>query len=144
MIRYAEVLVSLAEAMNEKGGYDASDITGYINELRNRVGMPTVEEGEVAKMGLTLDQETLRKIIRHERRVELAFEDLRFADLYRWKDKDGRTEWEVSQQRLSDWETGKVSLYERNYRGPQDTVWPIPQTEIDTGGGILVQHDEWK
>ena len=144
VIRYAEVLVSLAEAMNEKGGYGASDITGYINELRNRVGMPTVEEGEEAKMGLTLDQETLRKIIRHERRVELAFEDLRFADLYRWKDKDGRTEWEVSQQRLSDWETGKVSLYERNYRGPQDTVWPIPQTEIDTGGGILVQHDEWK
>lgn len=55
----------------------------------------------------------------------------------------GKTEWEVSQERLSGWEVGKVSLYQRNFRGPQDTVWPIPQTEIDTNDQ-LVQHDEWK
>ena len=131
VIRYAEVLISLAEAMNEKGGYSPSDITKYVNELRARVGMPSVENAEVAKMGKTLDQETLREIIRHERRIELAFEDLRFEDLYRWKDMEtGKTEWEVSQERLSGWEVGKVSLYQRNFRGPQDTVWPIPQTDL--------------
>ncbi len=144
VIRYAEVLISLAEAMNEQGGYSPSDITRYVNELRARVGMPSVEDAEVAKMGKTLDQETLREIIRHERRIELAFEDLRFADLYRWKDMEtGKTEWEVSQERLTAWEVGKVSLYQRNFRGPQDTVWPIPQTEIDTNDQ-LEQHDEWK
>lgn len=142
VIRYAEVLISLAEAMNEQGGYSASEITRYINELRARVGMPTVEEAEVAKMGMTLDQQTLRGIIRHERRIELAFEDLRFADLYRWKDESGKTMWEVKNMGMKDMQFG-ISVYTRGFRGPQDTVWPIPQTEIDTGGGILVQHDEW-
>lgn len=80
VIRYAEVLLSLAEAMIEKGGYPQAEITGYINEVRARVGMPAVEVVE----GTNLNKEELRAIVRHERRVELAFEDLRFADLYRW------------------------------------------------------------
>src|SRR5699024_4884159 len=80
VIRYAEVLLSLAEAMIEQGGYPQDDITQHINEVRARVGMPAVEEVE----GKNLTQEELRYIVRHERRVELAFEDLRFADLYRW------------------------------------------------------------
>lgn len=143
VIRYAEVLLSLAEAMNEKGGYQPSEITKYINEVRARVGMPSVEDAEVAKMHITLDQSTLRDIIRHERRIELAFEDLRFADLYRWKDSSGKTMWEVKNTGMKDTDFG-ISVYNRGFRGPQDTVWPIPQTEIDTGGGVLVQHDEWK
>ena len=80
IIRYAEVLLSLAEAMIEQGGYSQNEITSYINEVRARVGMPSVESVE----GTGLSKEQLRDIVRHERRVELAFEDLRFADLYRW------------------------------------------------------------
>lgn len=69
--------LSLVEAMIEKGGYPQAEITGYINEVRARVGMPAVEVVE----GTNLNKEELRAIVRHERRVELAFEDLRFADL---------------------------------------------------------------
>ena len=61
------------EAMIEKGGYSQAEITKYINEVRDRVGMPAVEEVE----GTNLEQDELRAIVRHERRVELAFEDLR-------------------------------------------------------------------
>lgn len=88
--------------------------------------------------GTNLTQEQLRQIIRHERRVELAFEDLRFADLYRWG------EWKNSIQRINDeQEFYGYNLYSHQYRGPQDDVWPIPQSEIDTNSK-LVQHDEWK
>lgn len=134
VIRYAEVLLSLAEAMIEKGGYSQAEITPYINEVRSRVGMPAVEKVE----GSGLNQEALRSIVRHERRVELAFEDLRLADLYRWND------WENSVKRMlrdKEWYDG--TCYAHDYRGPQDTVWPIPQSEIDTNKK-LEQHAEWK
>lgn len=52
--------------------------------------MPDVEAVE----GTSLSQDELRKIVRHERRVELAFEDLRLADLYRWG------EWENAVKRM--------------------------------------------
>ena len=75
----------------------------------------------------------------NERRVELAFEDLRFADLYRWN------EFENAQKRmqhdLSFYGFGAVTR--GNLRGGQDLVWPIPQSEIDTNP-MLEQHPEWK
>ncbi len=133
VIRYAEVLLSLSEAMIEKGGYSQAEITKYINEVRDRVHMPKVEDVE----GTGLSQEQLRQIVRHERRVELAFEDLRFADLYRWG------EWKNSIDRMhKEYETYGDGCYERQYRGAQDDVWPIPQNEIDTDKN-LKQHKEW-
>lgn len=135
VIRYAEVLLSLAEAMVEAGSYSQSEITRYVNEVRARVGMPAVEDVE----GTGLTQEELRAIVRHERRVELAFEDLRFADLYRWG------EWQKAMQRMSDDDAkhGFGFWYGFGFRGSQDLVWPIPQSEIDTNP-LLIQHDEWK
>lgn len=133
VIRYAEVLLSLSEAMIEKGGYSQDQITKYINEVRQRVNMPKVEDVE----GKGLSQEQLRQIVRHERRVELAFEDLRFADLYRWG------EWKNAVERMNkEFETYGAGDYERSYRGAQDEVWPIPQNEIDTDKN-LKQHKEW-
>ena len=135
VIRYAEVLLSLSEAMIEKGGYSQAEITKYINEVRDRVGMPAVEEVE----GTNLEQDELRAIVRHERRVELAFEDLRFADLYRWKD------FENAQKRMQEDKSfyGFGAVERNNLRGAQDLVWPIPQSEIDTNP-MLEQHSEWK
>lgn len=133
VIRYAEVLLSLSEAMIEKGGYSQAEITKYINEVRERVHMPKVEDVE----GTGLSQDQLRQIVRHERRVELAFEDLRLADLYRWGD------WKNSIDRMhKEYAEYGDGCYERQYRGPQDDVWPIPQNEIDTDKN-LKQHKEW-
>lgn len=134
VIRYAEVLLSLAEAMIEDGSYTQSEITQYINEVRARVGMPAVEDAE----GSGLSQQELREIVRHERRIELAFEDLRFADLYRWG------EFENAQKRMqNDMSNGFGTVPRGNIRGAQDLVWPIPQGEIDTNS-MLEQHTEWK
>ncbi len=133
VIRYAEVLLSLSEAMIEKGGYSQSEITQYINEVRDRVHMPHVEAVE----GSNLSQNQLRQIVRHERRVELAFEDLRLADLYRWG------EWKNSIDRMNkEYAEYGAGAYTRSYRGAQDDVWPIPQNEIDTDQN-LKQHKEW-
>lgn len=68
--RYAEALLLLAEALNEQG---KSPLTP-LNDVRSRAGLNDITE---------TNKETLRDIIFHERRVELAFENKRFHDLQR-------------------------------------------------------------
>ncbi|GAA5224933.1 RagB/SusD family nutrient uptake outer membrane protein [Membranihabitans marinus] len=68
--RYAEILLNYAEALYELG--DESNASKYLNMIRNRAGLPNYV-GD------------LKEAIRHERRVELAFEQMRWFDLRRWK-----------------------------------------------------------
>jgi len=76
-IRYAEVLLNYAEAcIEENTGSDLVDATTNINLIRARAGQPPLAAG--------LSQTALRKAVRHERRIELAFEDHRFWDVHRW------------------------------------------------------------
>ena len=74
IFRYAEILLNAAEALNEAGHTD--EAYQYVNQVRARVGMP-------AYKGMTQDQ--LRERIQNERRIEFAFEDMRFFDARRWK-----------------------------------------------------------
>jgi hypothetical protein len=71
-IRYAEILLSYAEACIELGEY--SEARTYINKIRTRVGMPDVAGSD----------SELRDKLRHERKIELLFEDQRFIDIRRW------------------------------------------------------------
>ena len=68
--RYAEALLLLAEAQNEQG----KSPLNALNAVRSRVGLGSVSLS---------DQATMRTIILHERRVELAFENKRWHDLVR-------------------------------------------------------------
>jgi hypothetical protein len=72
VLRYSDVLLMLAEAINEQTG--PANAYQYINPVRVRAGL-------VGLSGLT--QEGFRAAIRHERRVELAFENDRWFDLKR-------------------------------------------------------------
>ncbi|WP_430812780.1 MULTISPECIES: RagB/SusD family nutrient uptake outer membrane protein [unclassified Carboxylicivirga] len=139
VIRYAEVLLSLAEAMVQKGDYVYADVTHLINEVRARVDMPSVEEVE----GTALDRDALLALIKHERRVETAFEGLRLFDLYRWKElKQAVDNIEAERSLFSG--IHQYFLYEqRNYRGEKEYVWPIPLAEVDANKNID-QHPLWK
>lgn len=85
IIRYAEVLLSLAEAKAELGTLTQADLDKTINVLRNRVGMPHMQlnppmDPKYAGLGISSDLVEIRR----ERRVELSFENLRYQDLMRW------------------------------------------------------------
>jgi tetratricopeptide (TPR) repeat protein len=71
--RYAEVLLFIAEALNEQGGKTTEALT-YLNQVRTRAGLPNSN---------ATDQLSLRIAIMNERRVELAFENKRWLDLVR-------------------------------------------------------------
>ncbi|HET6767619.1 MAG TPA: RagB/SusD family nutrient uptake outer membrane protein [Chitinophagaceae bacterium] len=75
VIRYADVLLMLAECLNETGnGTLAAD---YLNQVRDRVGLAEIS---------FVDQPQLRTAIKKERRAELGLEGERFFDLVRWGD----------------------------------------------------------
>ena len=69
--RYAEILLNYAEASFELNG-PAADNLDAINQIRSRAGVAQLT-------AITLDK------IRHERRIELAFEGYTFWDLRRWR-----------------------------------------------------------
>ncbi|HRI20947.1 MAG TPA: RagB/SusD family nutrient uptake outer membrane protein, partial [Panacibacter sp.] len=68
--RYAEVLLLLAEALNEQG--KSSEALTYLNQVRARAGLENIASTE-----------DLQDVIMQERRVELAFENKRWPDLVR-------------------------------------------------------------
>jgi hypothetical protein len=73
VLRYADVLLMLAEAINEQGGPNA-DAYEYLNAIRERAGLLPLSG---------LDQESFRTAVLKERRLELAFENHRWFDLKR-------------------------------------------------------------
>ena len=87
--RYAETLLIYAEAKAELGSITQDDLDRSINQLRDRVGMPHLTtsvnftDPNWPDYGYTLSP--LLQEIRRERRVELAGEGFRFADICRWK-----------------------------------------------------------
>ena len=75
VIRYAEVLLTFAEAHLQNSGWDAQ-VTGALNLLRDRCGMPDVPA--------SLSKEEGINFIRNERRIELDAEGHRFDDIRRY------------------------------------------------------------
>ncbi len=91
LIRYAEILLNYAEAVNEYYGPDFSESLGneemspleVLKRIRRRAG---IEAGADNMYGLksNMTQEEMRDAIRLERRLELCFEGFRFFDVRRW------------------------------------------------------------
>lgn len=83
--RYAEVLLNFAEAANEVYGPETVPPGAYISakeavqQVRDRAStsLPAIT---------ATSKEAFRNVVKHERRIELAFEDHRYWDLLRWKD----------------------------------------------------------
>lgn len=73
VIRYADVLLMLAEAINEESG-PTSEAYGYVNAIRERAGLALLSG---------LDKDSFRTAVLKERRIELAFENHRWYDLKR-------------------------------------------------------------
>lgn len=77
IIRLGEVYLNYAEALNEYAGQaEHTEVLKYLNKIRTRAGLPAYEG--------TYSQEQMREMIRHERKIELAWECNRYFDVRRW------------------------------------------------------------
>lgn len=120
IIRYADVLLMAAEALNENGKSTQSLI--YVNQVRARArGSNSAILPDVN----TTDQTAIRNAIYHERRVELALEGHRFWDLIRTNRADAIL--------------GPLGFVKGKHE-----LLPIPQGEIDLAKGSLVQNPGWQ
>lgn len=120
VLRYADILLMYAEVLNEEG--DQQEAVEYVNMIRERAYGDDSQNAEVA------DQDTVREIIRHERRIELAFENHRWFDLLRYGNAV-----EVMNEHLSA-EFGNARMKEHQ------VLFAIPQREIDVSNGMLEQN----
>ena len=116
MMRYAEILLIAAEALNENGKTD--DALKYINLVRARArGSSTRVLPDI----MTADKAILRQKIWQERRSELAMEQQRWFDILR-------------QGRAADLLAGK------GFKKGKNELFPIPQIEIDLSSGTMSQN----
>lgn len=77
IIRLGEIYLNYAEALNEYAGQaEHPTVLKYLNRIRTRAGLPAYEG--------TYSQEQMREMIRHERKIELAWECNRYFDVRRW------------------------------------------------------------
>ncbi|MCY7356832.1 MAG: RagB/SusD family nutrient uptake outer membrane protein, partial [Rudanella sp.] len=107
VIRYADVLLMYAEALNEQGAKFSAEAVNAVNQVRARVGLAATTAADGA---------SLFQAIITERQLELAFEQHRRKDIVRWG-------------------IARDVLGVKFVPGKHE-VFPIPQTEIDINPAI--------
>lgn len=114
-IRLADILLLKAEALNETG--DVSGAAGIVDQIRERVDLPPTTATTQAAMRLAIEK---------ERRLELAYEGIRWFDLKR----TGRAIEVMSATTGAD---GNPIGYMLT---PERLLWPIPQAELDKNANL--------
>lgn len=125
LIRYAEILLNYAEAQNEAVGPDGS-VYQAVEAIRQRAGLRPYTLAD------NLSQDQMRQVIRHERRVELAFEGFRFFDVRRWMIADStqnQTMHGLEVNRGSSVTYKLFNVRKHNFRKAM-YLWPLPLSEI--------------
>ena len=119
IIRYADVLLMAAEALNENN--KPAEALIYLNKVRERARQGN---NTILPDITTTEKNSLRNIILNERRHELALEGHRFWDLVR---------------------TNKAAevLGPLGFVTGKNELLPIPQSEIDISQGTLKQNPNW-
>ncbi|MGQ8338262.1 RagB/SusD family nutrient uptake outer membrane protein [Sunxiuqinia sp. A32] len=126
LLRYAEVLLNYAEAKNEYEGPTA-EVYSALEAIRERAGMDpfTLPSG--------LSQDEMREVIRHERRIELAFEGFRFWDVRRWMiAEQTETQMMTGMEVIRDGDNVEYNRFNvRKHVFRKATYfWPIPYKEV--------------
>ncbi len=157
IIRYAEVLLILAEAKFElTGAISDADLNATINALRTRAGFaPKLSNAFVTANGLSMREE-----IRRERTVELSLEYFRYNDLIRWKIAENvmpkdilggkyiASEWVGTNASALKLNADGVLITEaaatRNFNPARDYLYPVPLQEITLSDGNVKQNPGWQ
>ncbi|MFB2119395.1 RagB/SusD family nutrient uptake outer membrane protein [Parapedobacter sp. 2B3] len=138
--RLGELYLNLAEAMNEAQG-PVAQVYEYVNAIRDRSGMPALPAD--------LSKDEMRERIRHERRVEFAFETHRYFDTHRWKIAEQTDNGQVYGMNINagtslqdDSYYQRIVIDNRVFIAPKHYLWPMPQNERDINPD-LVQNEGW-
>jgi hypothetical protein len=118
ILRYADVILMMAEASNELG--DGATAAAMLEQVRARA---RGDQTDALPYIPFTSQAQMRTAIKNERRWEFAMEGYRFYDLVRWGDA--------------------VSVLGSLGYQPRNQYYPIPQPAIDLSGGVLKQNPNY-
>jgi hypothetical protein len=133
IIRYADVLLNLAEALTEQGKW--GDAIPYVNEVRGRSGAKLLNTNSYTTV---TGQNDMRTRVRNERYWELAFEEYMYFDELRWetwKDK----KFYANNGLMEMWGN---TTYTYKWGGDYLWKWPIPASEMEMNSNLKDQQNE--
>lgn len=148
-IRLADLYLLYAEALNEANATPTADVYNYINLIRTRAGLPTVQyswDNFSTNSSKYKTQSGMRSIIQRERAIELCFEGQRYWDLLRWK-----TAAQELSGNITGWDrTGKtadlyyreLTYFSRHFVAPRDYLFPIQDNDL-LNNPNLMQNPNW-
>lgn len=154
IMRLADLYLLYAEALNEcaeDGAAPDSEVYRHINMVRERSGLPTVEEAWSKYSEYPTKYQTkegMRQIIRQERRIELAFEGHSWFDLRRWKMMEslfGASNMRGYNVKYTDnleYITSPTVIHPTRYES-KSNLWPIRNSELNKNLN-LVQNLGWE
>ncbi len=134
VIRYADILLCLAEAVNEQGR--TSDAVSYLNQVRSRAGVALLNSG--SDWLKVTSAEDMRKRIQDEKHWELACEEQLYLEELRWgiwKDRKFSGNGGLKQC----WGS---PVYSYSYGGDAFLKWAIPASEKEKNTN-LTQNEGW-
>jgi len=122
VLRYADVLLMLAEAEAEVSGAPNSAAVDALNQVRKRAGIDEFALGSFANLA------AFRAVIYRERRLELALECDRWFDMVRISNISGNANYAQLAINVSESRTtagGRISIL------PRDFIYPVPDSEVN-------------
>jgi hypothetical protein len=145
--RLGEQYLNYAEALNEAQG-PVADVYKYVNLIRARAGLPGLPAG--------LSKDAMREAVRHERRIELAFETHRYFDTHRWKTAENIDNKNIYGLNIDAVQSNnptvpfniasddfyKRTVVEKRVFEKKHYLWPIQQRELERNPE-LVQNPGW-
>jgi len=144
IFRYADILLMYAEAMNEAYGPDAQP-EGFTMTARQALTQVRNSASTSLPPVTVTDVTGFRNAVKHERQVELAFEDHRYWDLLRWKDAETVLNTPVQGVEVSKDEAGNF-VYQIKNAGERvflakNYLLPFSRSEVINSGGTLTQNE---
>lgn len=147
-MRYADLLLMCAEAMNEAKDVPDAEVYKYIDMVRERAGLGGVLNSWHNYSNLSekpTTKEGMREIIQHERKVELACEGVYFWDSHRWKTAQKEQNrliqgWYIQASKMEDYYT-TTTVYTQSF-SYKNYLAPIPESEL-VKNPQLVQNPGW-
>jgi hypothetical protein len=141
IFRYAEILLNYAEALNEANAVTPEAAFVAVETIRQRAGLSPYA------ISRSLSKDDFRKLVRNERRCELAFEEHRFWDIRRWKIANEVLN-QAALRGVAVVKNGTGYTYSYN-RNVLTSIWadrmyryPVPIAEIEKSRA-LIQNTGW-
>jgi len=147
-MRLADLYLLYAESLNEARSAPVEDVYTFVNQVRARAGLKTVQESWTTfstNPSKFTTKEGMRQIIHQERGIELAFEGQRFWDLRRWKEAPEKYQRAIESYDIE--QSVDVYFYRPKFIikqsfGQKDYFWPIKDSYIENNRN-LVQNIGW-